>query len=231
MDPQKVKGIILALVNAKDPAKEAEFNKWMDEVHCPHVAETPGTIGYIRFENVAPKADTPKFLNIYELDRPDADAAMAWMSQNLQKSYAAKGIVTPIAAYHVGAYRLIFDRVKEARPEPEGIMVGLLKLNDPTREQEYNTWYNTKHLPAIISTRHFIAGFRGKTLAANVKPTDYLMLAEIGTPDIAGADDERKQGMLKFPESWRGSQGLATPLFGAQFKRMGHRKDTTRVKK
>ncbi|ORA39235.1 DUF4286 family protein [Mycobacterium aquaticum] len=51
------------------PGREAEFNEWYDNVHLPEILGCPGWLSAVRYESIAGQ---PKYLAIYQLDRPDA---------------------------------------------------------------------------------------------------------------------------------------------------------------
>lgn len=61
----------LLVVSARiDPAVEAEWNRWYDEVHLPEIAGCPGFRRGTRY--VAATDDGPAYLAVYELDGPAA---------------------------------------------------------------------------------------------------------------------------------------------------------------
>jgi hypothetical protein len=53
-----------------DPAVEAEWNRWYDEVHLPDIAGCPGFRRGSRY--VAATENGPAYLAVYELDGPAA---------------------------------------------------------------------------------------------------------------------------------------------------------------
>ena len=56
-----------------DPAIEADWNEWYDDVHLPEIASCPGFLRGTRY--IAPEADEDgrrRHLTIYELGGPDA---------------------------------------------------------------------------------------------------------------------------------------------------------------
>ncbi len=62
-------GVLIVLTRGKDPARQAEFDEWYDEVHIPHVleTETPGLTAASRFENPSAKDGAPTSVAIYEM--------------------------------------------------------------------------------------------------------------------------------------------------------------------
>ena len=62
-------GVLASLSDCNDPAKEAEYTKWMEEFHVADVLATPLYWGAMRFVNTSPEGGHPKFLVIYETER------------------------------------------------------------------------------------------------------------------------------------------------------------------
>lgn len=48
--------------------KEADFNKWYNEVHIPMLMKYKGIKKVTRYKIIDEKADKPKFLAVYEYD-------------------------------------------------------------------------------------------------------------------------------------------------------------------
>ncbi len=72
---RKPTGALIALINNTDPTKEAEFNKWYNEVHLPRVLDTGCYYYGARFENPNPKPGEARYLAYYETDWEDPIAA------------------------------------------------------------------------------------------------------------------------------------------------------------
>jgi hypothetical protein len=64
--------VFLALGDCSDPSREAEMNKFYNEVHVPDVLSVPGVISATRYENVDPEGNKrPKFLAVFEIEPDD----------------------------------------------------------------------------------------------------------------------------------------------------------------
>ena len=74
------RSILLVFTNADD-GRDAEFNRWYDEIHLKEVLETPGFIAAERFElgeAQVDEAERPhRYLAIYEIEGDPADALAA----------------------------------------------------------------------------------------------------------------------------------------------------------
>ncbi len=227
MDTTKVKGLIIALFSPKEPALDGALNRWMDEAHCPDAAETPGVVAWARYENIAPQPGQPRYANVYELDRPDADAAKAWLMENMARK-REQGRWQPVAStFHFGAYTRIHAQGSPPA-QPEGFVLALTSCLDQAREDEYNRWYNTQHMPAILTTPGMTGGVRFKAQHCDFTPAGYAQFFLIGSPDVAGVRAAMQQTLAGYPERVRSSAGLAKPVLVATFKRRGDRRPVQR---
>ncbi|MFC2042345.1 DUF4286 family protein [Chloroflexota bacterium] len=76
---------------------------------------------------------------------------------------------------------------------------------DPSREDEWNDWYDNVHIPDVLETPGFVAGTRYKTEKPKEGRGPYLCIYEIETDDIddtmalrlATREKERNQGRYK----------------------------------
>jgi hypothetical protein len=63
--------ILLVGVICEDPAREAEFNTWYENVHIPEVCQAPGVKGARRYQISEPADGYPKYLAIYDIEGQD----------------------------------------------------------------------------------------------------------------------------------------------------------------
>ena len=59
------RGILMVLINCKDPAREQEFNNWYADVHIPDILNTGAFHTAYRYESLDPEASKGKYLSIY----------------------------------------------------------------------------------------------------------------------------------------------------------------------
>ena len=81
--------IIEVGTNCKDPAKEAEYNDWYNDIHLPDVLETPGFVGATRYENTDAGEGQAKFIALYEVETDDLEAFMKANGENMAKKTEA----------------------------------------------------------------------------------------------------------------------------------------------
>lgn len=63
------KYMLFAFSDCKDPAREAEFNDWYDNIHLPDMLEVPGMIKATRWMSARPaEGDRRRYLALYELE-------------------------------------------------------------------------------------------------------------------------------------------------------------------
>ena len=67
--------------NCKDPAREAEYNDWYDNIHMPNVLATPGFVSAKRYENSTPQEGRGKYIAVYEIETDDLTETMKVRSQ------------------------------------------------------------------------------------------------------------------------------------------------------
>ena len=65
------RGILLVLSNCKDPAREAEFNRWYEDIHVADILETGAFHTAYRYESLDPQATQAKYLALYETEQSD----------------------------------------------------------------------------------------------------------------------------------------------------------------
>jgi hypothetical protein len=69
---------------------------------------------------------------------------------------------------------------------PKGIMVVQSRPSDPAREQEFNDWYGSKHLPAVLAVPGIVAARRYRARDQD----SYLAIYELDSDDLAGTVNE-----------------------------------------
>jgi hypothetical protein len=183
--------------------KDAEFNAWYDQEHIPDMLSVPGFEAAQRFVTVqagTPTSTLPPYLVIYDVATSDLDATNAEVKHRmvtglLRRSDAIDyaGIVTAIFS-PLGPPRLakrFAGSTRAANTAGHGELkpFELIVFSNPesSREDEYNRWYDTIHIPDVLHVPGFISGQRFK-LAENESPgTDiprYLVRFEFKSYDL-----------------------------------------------
>ena len=82
------KWLLTVETNCSDPAREAEFNEWYNNIHLPDVLEVPGFVRAIRYENTDTSEGKAKFLAIYEVETDDLDKVMKTLEDTIDRKRA-----------------------------------------------------------------------------------------------------------------------------------------------
>jgi hypothetical protein len=87
--------LILIATSGAQPGREADFNRWYDEVHAPQVCSIPGVVSCRRYRQSAqsPLPAPAPFLAIYEIETDDPKAVMGELLRR-----ASKGELTQSSA-------------------------------------------------------------------------------------------------------------------------------------
>jgi hypothetical protein len=183
--------------------KEAEFNAWYDQEHIPDMLSVPGFEAAQRLVTVqagTPTSTLPPYLAIYDVATRDLDATNAEVKRRMTTGVLRKGdaidypgIVTAIFSplgppqlaktFHGSTPAAKIPGHNELKP------FELIVFSNPetTREDEYNHWYDTMHVPDVLHVPGFISGQRFE-LAENASPGTaiprYLVRFEFKSYDL-----------------------------------------------
>lgn len=73
---------------------------------------------------------------------------------------------------------------------PKAVMVVWSDPSDPAREDEFNAWYDSTHVPDVLKIPGFVACTRFRVSDTQFGPTEtpgsYVAYYEIDTDDLAG---------------------------------------------
>ncbi|GBD11722.1 hypothetical protein HRbin23_01395 [bacterium HR23] len=76
-----------------------------------------------------------------------------------------------------------FTTPKTGRASITGLFAVQAHCADPSREKEFNDWYNTVHVPDILSTGLFHTAYRFEAVLPQPGQDRYLALYETDVPD------------------------------------------------
>ena len=166
-------GVFISLVDCNDPAREAEFNQWYNDIMIPHME----SLGFIRntsrYENVFSNEPTfrgrPKYLALSEVYRDDLEQAIKEIRQ-AEAEFNARGHSFDAMIKKVDTlYRRIgpeFRSERTGRPVT-GLNLGLTYALDTRREDEMNKWYDEIHSPETVEWGPYDTGYRFKVVDIN----------------------------------------------------------------
>ncbi len=96
-------------MNVSDPANEAEFNDWYNNIHFPDVLETPTFIRATRWEHTEPKPEDAKYLALYEVETDDIQATMKSLNETIAVKREAGRMSNLGRPVIIGTYKQIFS--------------------------------------------------------------------------------------------------------------------------
>jgi predicted TIM-barrel fold metal-dependent hydrolase len=188
---------------------EADFNAWYDRQHVPDMLQVPGFKAARRFVTIkaaTPTSVLPPYLVIYDVRTADLDVTNAEV-----KSRAASGRIVRGRAFDYATSATVIFAPRGARIRAEDIPGTAAAMRIPGksalqtfylvvfsdaaagREDEYNSWYDTQHLPDVLHVPGFTWGQRYE-LADNETPSTrvprYLALYEFKSYELAATSAE-----------------------------------------
>lgn len=151
MEGRFSRGIYYVLDNLQDISKEAEFNYWYNFVHIPDIVATGMFQHPTRYEMLEPKPpetfrSTARYLTIWETDRVDLNEVVQAYQEAVQ-GFRRRGRIWPVARQvWAQAFQSVGPVRKYSGKPVTGIQVVLANSSDPTKEHEFNDWYDNVHL-------------------------------------------------------------------------------------
>jgi hypothetical protein len=131
---------------------EVNWNHWYNTTHIPNRLNKPGFISVRRFIAIWGEY---KYLAFYELDSAEALTSEAylklreWEASLLPDSF--EKITPQLAGFSRGVYEQIYPEQGECRIPDTEIIFTIGHDVPSSREEEFNAWYNTEHIPAMMN--------------------------------------------------------------------------------
>ncbi len=206
MKGQYSPGVWVSLADCTEQNREADFNKWYNEMMSPNLQSLGFIRNTTRFENVLSHSPTfmglPKYLTISEVYRDDLKPALKEIRQK-QAELAARGKGFDPKVEMIDT---LFGRVgPEIRTERAGRPVMGIYLvvcypTDPARETEFNDWYNQKHGPEALALGFYDIVYRYQIVEPNdliPNHSSYITLYETSIDPL-----EARQKLISFRPKW-----------------------------
>lgn len=210
MDPS-APGIVLVFSRPSDFAQEQAWSAWYDGTHLPATADACGATAASRWENlerpnmaVSPVGFT--HVAIYEFD--DIATGAPTLLDLFDPSSAT-------AASRHPAHTIIGVEVMESAASPwnqrlelssdiTGQVMAFVGPNDPEREDEWNTWLDSIHIPDMVNSGAFANATRWVRAERARFGLNYLTIYDVTLADIneavalsgAAMAPAREQGRL-----------------------------------
>lgn len=187
-------GLLVVYAKCIRVAEEPDWDRWEDEEHLPALCREGGPWVGTRFELTArPEPGMPGIgfthVTILELDEHDV-ATQAARTLDAEESLRTSGVLHP-AHVTVGADVLVAHGPFGVKPEPSvalrGHILTHVLCNDPTREAEWDAWYDEQHVPDMLSCGAFGAMSRWQRVPrARVGP-NHMTLYDVSADSVEEA--------------------------------------------
>jgi hypothetical protein len=230
----------LLFVKLNPPVNEENnFNCWYNEKHIPDRMNLSGFLSARRFTRIAgiPKdyAVSPEaeYLALYDLTDINVLRDIPYKAlQEEEKKLPPDSFETRIFKldrFARGIYEQIYPE-DEMNSIPQADFVFIVGHEVPrNRHQEFNAWYNTEHIPALLAIPGFQSVRRFRLDRRKIPPmtnkggtlSTYLTLWDIGDEKALESDDFRKASQSPWTDwirSWytRSICALYSCVFSAE---------------
>ena len=171
----------LFLVTMDVPAEiEARFNYLYDSEHLAEVLAVPGVIAGRRYQAVE---GAPKFQAVYDLKDVAVVTSAAFHEMVERPGEWSRQIRPHFFNYDRRVFTQIYPDELSTPPAPARgggvLLVGLAV--PPERDEEFNAWYNTEHLPCLTAVPGVLRARRFRSVDDSPQ---YLAVYELADPEV-----------------------------------------------
>ena len=160
-----------------EPAAEADWNRWYDEIHLPEIVACPGFVRAARY--VAAVDGGRAYQALYDLEGPEAlDSPEFAQRRGWDRFRPQLQWTTRLGR------RIASARNPAASLSDRALPLCLLTVEAaiaPEAEEEWNRWYDDEHLPHVTACPGFVQSARYLTEADGAR--QYLALYEVMGPE------------------------------------------------
>ena len=210
---------VLLMVRIGDVPKEmeGEWNRWYNTTHIPNRLDKPGFLSARRFLALWGEF---RYLTLYELASVDALTSEPylklrdWEASLPPDSFEARTLKLP--NFSRGFYEQIFSYPGQARYQaPDTDILFTVGHDVPSiRDEEFNAWYNTEHVPAMVDrVPGFLTSRRFRLIEKPLSPKvgtrtpspKYVTLYDLANPDVLQSQiflKETKSPWSSWVRSW-----------------------------
>lgn len=196
----KVETYYLLVFSNPVAGREAEYNKWYNELHQKDVVSVPGFVTAQRFVisdvQLRDSKPLPKYLVMYKIVTDDLPSVYAEVNRRLETGVTVMSPSfdkTTSVGFTYRAIRPIIHHKdnSDGAPQNNSQVYYQLVFSDPTQgqEDEYNRWYDKQHEPDVVSAPGFVDAQRfvlSDTQLSNKEAlTKYLVMYKIVSDDVA----------------------------------------------
>jgi hypothetical protein len=148
--------LLMVRMGEVPPKIESGWNKWYDTQHIPNRLNKPGFLSARRFVVIGGGAtEGCKYLSLYDLERAEALTGEAYLKQRDWEaslpSDSFEAVTSRLPNFSRGIYEQIYPQAGEYRIPDSEILFIIGHDVPPDKDEEFNAWYNTEHLPAMMN--------------------------------------------------------------------------------
>ena len=184
-------GLLMVWVDIA-PESEAEYHRWYDEEHIPHLLAVPGFLSAGRYEALK---GGPKYLALYELEDNNVLRSAAYLDAVKYRQSSGRERAGPSRTgrnFLRNAYRQIFpvhtNPVEQTREPAPFLQMGRIDIPAMV-EEEFNDWYNTAYLPPYMAVPGCLGARRWVAVDGQPK---YLTLYEFANATVSESEPWNK---------------------------------------
>lgn len=199
-------GLICFFGDCSEPSRDAEFNRWYNEVHIPDVLEPGIFTACTRFEHrTAGAADlAPQYLAVYETERTDP-----WQALQEIRPYVGElreqGRISPDAIARMSAvFRPAGGFQGSVLPTgPTEIYIELVAANLQAPVQSVSTWYREIYLRDVLGTGLYDRGSLWQADSDDPTQPPLMALFEAQASDLPSIVEQLAQARLRWQTAGR----------------------------
>jgi hypothetical protein len=202
--------LMMVTTENTDPARASEFNDWYDNVDIPDVLQVPGyerarrgvqeRIG--EYSAGVPEAAPVKYVALYDIksraiDKTIIDMLMA--SWGMEKSHHSTDLLKVTERVYFRQYGSIRARSNPGRSAANEYiyMARFDCCRDSNAARDFNTWYDSKYVPAVLASPGFTRIARYKLYRVlmdhPVQIPEFLMVVELAADSAAQAVQDENE--------------------------------------
>jgi len=201
----------LIIVKTEPPVREeTEWNNWYDNEHIPDRLGIPGFLSARRFIRIGDESKgfitkgEPKYITLYDINSTDVLKSEPYLKLKEREaslpSDSFVAVTKRLTNFTRGVYEQIYPKEGEYKP-PHTKFVFLVGHDVPqNREEEFNAWYDTEHVPGVLKVPGFLTGRRFRLAEGEFSPTPssksllstFLTLYDIDNESVFESDAFKK---------------------------------------
>ncbi len=142
-----------------DPARDAEFNAWYDDIDIPDVLEVPSfkrasravTVEASGFPSIQGLEGDGTYVALYEIETTDIDTSIIDLYVAARKMSALGRLTDVLKVVEANYYRRLAS-YEFVNPEDKSVYFFIEKIlccNNAESKQNYELWYQNQYLPAL----------------------------------------------------------------------------------